>query len=95
MAKVKARTENGVCVMAYRFSGDKLSPGQRFENLRNVLGDGFIGVEIDSTPGNEWGYPADAHSVFTDGQDNKVGSPTTHAMDELLNFFTARLAASA
>jgi hypothetical protein len=52
-------------------------------------------VEIDSTPGNEWGYPANAHSVFTDGQDNKVGSPTTNAMDELLNFFTARLAASA
>jgi dienelactone hydrolase len=95
MAKVKARTENGVCVMAYRFSGDKLSPGQRFENLRNVLGDGFIGVEIDSTPGNEWGYPADAHSVFTEGQDNKAGSPTTQAMNELLNFFTTRLAASA
>lgn len=95
MAQVKARTENGVCVMAYRFSGDKLSPGQRFENLRNVLGDGFVGVEIDSTPGNEWGYPADAHSVFTEGQDNKVDSPTTHAMDEVLNFFRTRLEAGA
>ena len=93
---VKERVANDdICVIGMRFTNDRAVPAERFATLRQELGDGFIGVEIDSTPGNEWGYPADAHSVFTEGQDNKAGSPTTHAMDELLNFFTARLAASA
>lgn len=91
LARVKARTENGVCVQGYRFTGDKLSPGDRFQNLRSVLGDSFLGVEIDSSLNNEWGYPADAHSVFTEGQDHKPGSPTTSAMEQLLNFFSAQL----
>ena len=91
LLRVKARTQNGVCVQGYRFSGDKLSPGERFQNLRDVLGDAFLGVEIDSSFNNEWGYPADAHSVFTEGQDNKPGSPTTTAMEQVLSFFSQQL----
>ena len=32
-------------------------PPQRFDTLRRELGDGFIGVEIDSSEGNPWGIP--------------------------------------
>lgn len=90
-AAVVARAANGVCVMGARFTQDKLSPGDRFTHLREVLGDAFIGVEIDSSIDNEWGYPIDAHSVFTDGQDGREGSPTTLAMNQLLEFFRTRL----
>lgn len=90
-AAVVARAANGVCVMGARFSNDKLSPADRFEHLREILGQAFIGVEIDSSEGNEWGYPLDAHSVFTDGQDGREGSPTTVAMNQLLDFFRGQL----
>jgi dienelactone hydrolase len=90
-AAVVARAANGTCVMGARFSNDKLSPADRFANLRAVLGDAFIGIEIDSSEGNAGGYPIDAHSVFTDGQDGKEGSPTTLAMNQLLEFFASRL----
>lgn len=91
-AAVVARAANGVCVMGARFTNDKLSPADRFAHLRDVLGDAFIGVEIDSSESNSWGYPLDAHSVFTDGQDGRDGSPTTQAMVQLLEFFQTRLA---
>lgn len=90
-AAVVARAANGVCVMGARFTNDKLSPGDRFAHLREVLGEAFIGVEIDSSEGNSWGYPLDAHSVFTDGQDGREGSPTTLAMNQLMEFFQSRL----
>ena len=88
---VRARAANGVCVFGARFSGDKLSPSERFAHLRAVLGDAFIGVEIDSSTGNPWGYPSDAHSVFTEGQDGKPNSPTSLAMEQLMAFFSERL----
>lgn len=91
-AAVVARAANGVCVMGARFSNDKLSPADRFAHLREVLGEAFIGIEIDSSEGNSWGYPLDAHSVFTDGQDGREGSPTSAAMSQLLEFFESRLA---
>jgi dienelactone hydrolase len=91
LSVVQARAANGVCVLGARFTGDKLSPGERFAHLREVLGTAFIGVEIDSSPTNPWGYPADAHSVFTDGQDGKDGSPTSNAMAQLMAFFSDRL----
>lgn len=90
-AVVVARAANGVCVMGARFTNDKLSPGERFAHLRELLGEAFIGVEIDSSQDNAWGYPLDAHSVFTDGQDGREGSPTTQAMSQLMDFFRTRL----
>ncbi|MBA3302269.1 MAG: dienelactone hydrolase family protein, partial [Acidimicrobiia bacterium] len=47
LARVKQRIEqDDVCVLGVRFTGDKLSPPERFASLRRELGDGFIGVEI-------------------------------------------------
>jgi dienelactone hydrolase len=88
---VRRRAEAGTCVVGLRFTGDPLVPAERFDRLREILGEKFIGVEIDSSPNNEWGYPADAHSVLTEGQDNKAGSPATLALEQVMGFFSSNL----
>ena len=52
---MKERVADGICVLGLRFTDDMAVPVERFETLRRELGDGFIGVEIDSSEGNEWG----------------------------------------
>lgn len=49
-AAIVARTD--VCVLGLRFTGDRLVPPERFAALRDLLGDRFLAVEIDSGPGN-------------------------------------------
>jgi hypothetical protein len=77
--------------MGLRFSGDKKSPVERFTRFHEVLGDKFIGVEIDSSPGNPWGYKKSAHSVLTEDYSDEPTSPTRRALDGVLEFFTSRL----
>jgi dienelactone hydrolase len=55
----------GLCVAAYRFSHDPTVPAERFEFLQERLGDRFVGVTFDSSPGNPNGYPTHAHSVLS------------------------------
>ena len=93
LEKIKRRAADGVCVLAYRFTGDKKAPAERFERLRQELGDAFIGVEIDSSPSNPWGYPANAHSVLTEHLGDRAGSPTQQALEQVLRFFVERLKA--
>ena len=90
-SKVRRRVADNLCVMGLRFSGDSKSPGERFARLRGDLGENFIGVEIDSSPLNPWGYPKNAHSVLTENYSDVEGSPTRVALEELLTFFTTRL----
>ncbi len=92
---VRRRTDGGLCVMGLRFSGDNKAPAERFAALRAALGDGFLGVEIDSSPDNEWGYAASAHSVLTQDYVDTPGSPTRAAMDQVLDFLSTRLGARA
>jgi dienelactone hydrolase len=89
--KVKNRAADNLCVMGLRFSGDTKSPADRFVRLRADLGENFIGVEIDSSPSNPWGYPKNAHSVLTEHYSDVEGSPTQVAVDQLLEFFATRL----
>ncbi len=91
LAQVKRRTSEGLCVMGLRFTGDPASPGERFETLRHELGENFIGVEIDSSPGNPWGYRKGAHSVLTEDYSDQEGSPTRQALDGVMTFFSTRL----
>ncbi|MEI7593511.1 MAG: dienelactone hydrolase family protein [Actinomycetes bacterium] len=84
---VKARAADGICVLGMRFTGDKLVPAERFARLRDELGDAFIGVEIDSSPGNEFGIPGNAHSVLTEHFVDEPGHPTRQALDQVLAFF--------
>ena len=88
---VKERVGDGVCVLGLRFTGDPVVPAERFETLRRELGDGFIGVEIDSSPGNAWGIPKNAHSVLTEHLVDEPGHPTHDALNQVLEFFSSRL----
>lgn len=91
LSTVQRRTSDDLCVMGLRFSGDAMSPAGRFARLREALGDKFIGVEIDSSPGNPWGYRKSAHSVLTEDYSDEAASPTRHALDEVLEFLRSRL----
>jgi dienelactone hydrolase len=91
---VKARVAEGVCVLGLKFTGDKLSPPERFARLREELGDGFVGVEIDSSPGNEHGFDKTAHSVLTRELVEEPGHPTQQALDQVLDLFRERLLVS-
>ena len=91
LTAVKSRVQDGLCVMGFRFTGDKAAPAERFARLRDELGANFIGVEIDSSEDNPWGYRKGAHSVFTEDYSDREGSPTRKALDDVLAFFTSRL----
>jgi dienelactone hydrolase len=91
LAIVQRRTTEDLCVMGLRFSGDTKSPAARFVRLREALGDKFIGVEIDSSSGNPWGYKKSAHSVLTEDYSDELTSPTRRALEGVLEFLASRL----
>lgn len=91
-ARIAARD---VPVLGLRFTCDRLSPPERFATLRDLLGDRFIGVEIDSGPGNPHGIRRLAHSVVTYDLVDRPGHPTRAALDQVLAFFRDRLLAPA
>ena len=66
-------------------------PAARFASLRRELGEGFIGVELDSSEGNPYGHPTAAHSVLTEHLNPEEGSPTMAALNQVLDFFQDRL----
>jgi len=91
LARVKERCAAGTKVVGVRFTGDRVSPGERFQRLRDELGDAFVGVEIDSSKGNPHGIRKGAHSVLTDDLVDEPGHPTRDALDEVLDLFRSRL----
>jgi dienelactone hydrolase len=91
MERVRKRAADGTCVLGLRFTGDRMSPGARFEHLRELLGDAFIAVELDSSRDNPHGHKSMAHSVLTEDLDDRPGTPTREALDQVLTFFADRL----
>lgn len=94
LVKIRARCAAGTPVMGLRFTGDRAVPSDRFARLREELGDRFIGIEIDSSPGNPYGLPASAHSVLTYHLVDQPGHPTRVALERVIAFFRDRLAAA-
>jgi dienelactone hydrolase len=88
---VKKRAGAGVGVLGLRFSADRTCPGERFERLREELGEGFEGIEIDSSRGNPHGISPTAHSVVTKDLVDEAGHPTREALERVLGFFGERL----
>jgi dienelactone hydrolase len=91
LAVVKRRAAAGVSVLGLRFTDDPMCPPERFARLRQELGDGFEGIEIDSSPGNPHGIKGSAHSVVTADLVDREGHPTRQALDRVLAFFKERL----
>ena len=89
---IKERVQKRGCkVLGLRFTGDPMCPPERFESLRRELGDGFEGIEIDSSKGNPYGNKPAAHSVVTNDLIDEAGHPTRAALDRVLEFFAERL----
>lgn len=93
LARVKERAAAGTDLIGLRFTGDPMCPPERFERLREELGEHFIAVEIDSSEGNAHGHPKNAHSVLTEHLQDQVGTPTREALDRVLEFYKERLLA--
>jgi len=93
LAKVKGRMadDENLCVLGLRFTNDSLSPADRFVRLHTELGDRFVGVEIDSSKGNPWKIPSNAHSVVTEHLVDEPGHPTRDALEKVLDLYRTRL----
>jgi len=93
LARVKQRCtdEPDLCVLGLRFTGDRAVPPERFQRLREELGDKFVAVELDSSPGNPHGHPKAAHSVLTEHLQDREGTPTRLALDRVLELFRSTL----
>ena len=78
-------------VMGLRFTGDRLVPAARFAHLRELLGDRFLAIEIDSSPGNAHGIARLAHSVLAHDYDDTPGHPTREAADAVIAFYRRKL----
>lgn len=90
---VVSRTkEAGLCVLGLRFSGDKASPGARFDTLRRSLGDAFEVIELDSAKGNAGGFGKGAHQVLTMEVREVPGHQALAARDRVVAFLRERLA---
>ena len=88
---IQDRVNDGVCIVGLRFSNDGMSPRERFDRLEQEFGDGFIGVEIDSSPGNAHRFSTRAHSVLTEEVIEEPGHPTQDALNLVLEHFKERL----
>jgi dienelactone hydrolase len=100
LVAVRRRLErDDLTVMAYRFEGDRFCKAQRFAAYSEALGDRFIArVLPDSAANRDSLAPffehvvASPHSVVTAHLIDEAGQPTIAARDEILSFFTRRLA---
>ena len=96
LEKVRQRVRSqGQKLLGLRFTRDPMCPPERFSRLRSELGEGFEGIEIDSSPGNPHGIPKTAHSVLTTDLVDVAGHPTREALDRVLGFFRERLCTEA
>jgi dienelactone hydrolase len=91
LAHLRTRAKNGLKVLGLRFTGDPMCPGERFERLRQELGDGFEGIEIDSSASNAHGIGRGAHSVLTRDLVDVEGHPTRAALERVISFLRERL----
>jgi dienelactone hydrolase len=99
LATIRERLEReDLTVMAYRFEGDRYCQAQRFAAYREALGERFVARVLPDSAANPHTPPffehvvASPHSVVTAHLIDEDGQPTVAARDEILSFFTQRLA---
>jgi dienelactone hydrolase len=89
LARVRERDD--LCLVALRFTNDRLVPGERMARLREELGSRVVVVEIANPKGNPHGIRSLAHSVLTEDLVDEPGHPTRDALDRVLQFLRDRL----
>jgi dienelactone hydrolase len=80
-----------VCAIGLRFSEDRAAQGARFRTLKARLGDAFEVIQLDSSPGNDGGFSATAHSVLTAELRETPGHPALAARTRVVEFLRERL----
>lgn len=90
--RIKQRCADGLSVMGLRFCGDRRSPTQRFDFLRDQLGEAFIAIELDDAAANPDAVLS-PHSVLTEHLIDRPGEPTHTALHQVLDFLGSRLVA--
>jgi len=83
--------DKDVCLLALRFSGDVMVPGDRFKFLKDTFGERFEGVTIDSSFGNPFKIKTTAHSVLTKDFVDNENHPTYQAMQKVMALFEKQL----
>jgi dienelactone hydrolase len=94
LARVRARTREGLELRGYRFEGDTLCQAPRFATLRRAFGSAFTGTELPDSAGNPAGTKAKgkpSHSVFTGDLIDTPGQPSRTAADDVIAFFRRTL----
>jgi dienelactone hydrolase len=91
LAVVRKRAMEGCGVLAMRFTHDPMCSQDRFDRLREELGDAFEAIEIDSGPNNPHGIGSMAHSVVTSDLVDEAGHPTQAALHRVIEVFRERL----
>jgi dienelactone hydrolase len=92
---VKQRcADGGLEVIGLRFTTDRFVPAERFQLLRDELGDAFIGVELPPEAARK-GATMPPHSVLTEHLIDEEGEPTRDALDLVLDHLRRKLVASA
>lgn len=82
----------GLTVLGLRFRGDRMVPTARFELLRERLGPGFVGVELDQADGHPDGRPLGRHhSVLTGDLVDEPHTPSGDALGRVLTHLCERL----
>ncbi len=84
----------GLKVLGLAFKGDPFVPSERFQFLKDRLGDGFIAVELEQSHGNPNSPFPKHHSVLTGDLIDEPGQPTRDALDQVLELFTTKLLTS-
>jgi hypothetical protein len=91
LATVKQRCAvEGLEVLGLRFRSDRYVPEERFQFLRDELGDAFIAVELDDDAANPEAQMK-PHSVLTEHLIDEPGQPTRQALDQVLDLFRRKL----
>lgn len=93
LAVVKQRCAAGLQVLGLRFKSDRLVPAERFDFLREQLGDAFVAVELDDADANPDAVMT-PHSVLTEHLIDEPGQRTRAALDQVLDLFRTRLLAA-
>jgi dienelactone hydrolase len=81
----------GLKVLGLRFEGDTLVPRERFDFLREKLGNGFVAVELAQADGHPNGPLPKRHSVLTGDLIDEPGEPTRAGLDQVLELLSTRL----
>ena len=84
---------DGLQVLGLAFKGDPFVPKERFQFLKDRLGDGFVAVELEQRDGNPTSPFPKHHSVLTGDLIDEPGQPTRVALDQVLELFASKLLA--